>query len=287
MLEVLHRLLGLLSHRAMIKLGRLSGWLWFNVVRFRRRLLLDQLQRSFPEWDAAKVKQVGAENLKQLCTTFAEAGLLHQLQPGTVPSFYSEDGMDKFRAALASGRGVVVITAHIGNWELFAVLQALAGTKLTVVVRHIKNQSLDRMWNRVRTRFGLSVLFAKRRMGAMKEMLSALRRGEALALVIDQNMPRDKGVFVEFFGRPANTMDLPALLQQRTHCIVIPAFMIRTTDSQGQVGHKVIVLDPIEASPDDDRVSLTQRYTKAVEDIVRRYPEQWLWVHRRWKVQPQ
>ncbi len=105
--------------------------------------------------------------------------------------------MEHFDRALKSGKGVIVVTAHLGNWELFGVLQAIAGTKITAVVRHIKNKSLDRMWNRVRTRFGLNILFAQRRMGAMKEMLLALRRGEALALVIDQNMNRDKGIFVD------------------------------------------------------------------------------------------
>lgn len=283
MLEYLHRLLGRLSHRSMIRLGRFAGWLWFHIIRFRRGLAEQQLAAAFPSWTKQQVHDVAAENFKQLCTTFAEAGLLHQLQPGVVPSFYSQTGMEKFHTAVAKGKGVLVVTAHIGNWELFAVMQALAGNKLTVVVRHIKNQSLDKMWNRVRTRFGLNVLFAKRRMGAMKEMLMALRRGEALALVIDQNMPPGSGVFVDFFGRKAATMDLPALLAKRTGCVVIPAFMIRQPD----FSHHVIVGDPLEfVEGENDLVINTQRYTRAVEDIVRAYPTQWLWVHRRWKRQP-
>ncbi len=275
-------LLSRLPRRGLLRLGRVVGWLWYYLVPIRRRVAREQMQRSFPEWSPAKVRQTVLENFKQTAMTFAEGAHIARLER-KLPAWYSEEGFEHYRAAVARGKGVVVVTGHVGNFDLFGVLMAIAGHELTIVVRQIKNKALDERWNELRRRFGTRVLFGKRRLGVMKEILSELKAGRSVALVIDQNMNPDKGVFVDFFGRPACTMELPALLAKRTGAAVIAGFMIRRPD----YGHHALILPevPFVRGPDDLRVN-TQHYTRLLEDVVRAHPEQWFWVHRRWKTQP-
>jgi KDO2-lipid IV(A) lauroyltransferase len=274
--------LGRLPRPALLRLGRVCGWLWFHLIPIRRGVALAQMQRAFPEWEEARVRATTLENFKQTATTFAEGALIPHLAP-KLPAWYSHQGFEHYWAARVRGKGVIVITGHVGNFDLFGVLQSIAGYALTIVVRPIKNQALDARWNAMRARFGTRVLIARRRMGAMKEILAELKAGRSVALLIDQNMNRDKGVFVDFFGQAACTMELPALLAKRTGAAIVPAFMVRRPDG----GHHAIILPEVRwRSGDGDLVRNTQAHTQVVEDMVRRYPAQWLWVHRRWKSRP-
>jgi KDO2-lipid IV(A) lauroyltransferase len=193
------------------------------------------------------------------------------------------EGIEHLRSAMAQGKGALILTAHLGNWELLAASHVLTGFPLSVVVRLLDQPSLDRLVARFRAR-SLAELIDKRR--AIAEVLSALRRQRMVGILLDQNASRREGVFVPFFGVPASTSKGLALLALKTGAPVVPIFIHREPDGR----HRVIV-DPAVPLPrtgnrERDLVEATAAFTRIIEAKVRRWPEQWLWIHRRWKTRP-
>lgn len=286
-MRLLVLILARLSQSARIKLGRFAGAFVFHVLRIRRRLGDRQIAMCFPEWTAAERRRVLKGAYQHLATTVVEGGLLYELAKQgprtTPPANFTHDGFEHFEAARARGKGTLIVTAHLGNWELLGVLYSLLGVKLHIVARDIKNKSANKLWIELRQNSGLKQISAKRRQGGLKQMLVALKQNEVVAIVLDQAMAPDKGVFVDFFGKPACTLDLAAVLAKRTGAAVVPAFTFRRPDG----AHHASIQAPLEweEGPEDVLVN-TQRYTRLIEEAVRAHPEQWLWLHRRWKYQP-
>jgi len=193
------------------------------------------------------------------------------------------DGLEHLRTAMARHGRVLVLTAHLGNWELLAVAHRLTGFPLAVVVRPLDARALDALAERLRRKAGVELL-AKR--GALRAVLSALHRRRMVGVLLDQNASRREGVFVPFFGRPASTSRSLALLATRTRTPVLPIFTRREADG----GHVVTIHPPLDApgTPDAERaiIELTMRCNEAIEAAIRRTPEQWLWIHRRWRTRP-
>lgn len=285
-------LLSRLSQATRVKLGRFAGAFVFYVLRIRRRLGDRQIAMCFPDMPPAERRRILKGAYQSLATTVAEGGLLKELAAGgplkTPPPMFTHEGFEHFEAARSLGKGTLVVTAHLGNWELIGFVYALLGVKLHIVARDIKNPRVNKVWVELRESSGLKVIRAKRRQGGLKQMLQALKGNESVAIVLDQNMPAGGGVFVDFFGKPASTLDLVAVLAKRTGAAVVPAFTFRRSDGS----HHAVISPPLEwehvtsDDPHADVVHNTQRYTRIIEDAIRAHPDQWLWLHRRWKVQP-
>ncbi len=281
-----------LSQNTRVRLGNFVGAFIFHVLRIRRRLASKQLAMCFPEKSETERRGILKRCYQSLSTTVIEGGLLYALAkegPRTAPpSLFTHDGFEHFKAAGARGKGTIVVTAHLGNWELLGVLYSLLGVKLHIVARDIKNKSANKLWVELRESSGLKQISAHRRQGGLKKMLSALKNNEAIAIVLDQAMAPDIGVFVDFFGKPACTLDLVAVLAKRTGAAVVPAFTHRKPDGT----HHAVIFPPLEweeVASDEahaDIVHNTQRYTALIEAAIREHPDQWLWLHRRWKHQP-
>jgi KDO2-lipid IV(A) lauroyltransferase len=191
-------------------------------------------------------------------------------------------GMEDIGQAMARGRGIFFLTGHFGNWELLAATHGLAGFGLSVVVRPLDNPYLDTLIARARERSGLRAISKREAVQGVRE---ALARGECIGILLDQDAGR-AGVFVPFLGRPASTSRALAVLAIKTRAPVLPAFIHRLPDG----GHE-LVLDPeiplaITGDLDHDIRVNTARFTEAIERHVRAHPEQWFWVHRRWKSRP-
>ncbi len=184
---------------------------------------------------------------------------------------------------LAQGRGVIIVTAHFGHFELMPLCWARRHGPVTLVVRPLDNHLLDRMLNRFRSRYGCRVLA---RRGIVRDAIRCLRAGEMLGVLIDQNMVRREGVFVDFFGKPACTTPLPALLALRTGAAVFPGFIIR----EAPFRHRLVFGPEIPSIETGtfraDLEANTAQYTQAVEDAIRSRPDHWLWMHRRWRTRP-
>jgi KDO2-lipid IV(A) lauroyltransferase len=178
---------------------------------------------------------------------------------------------------------VILITAHLGNWELMAAWYAVMGYKMDVVVRDLDNALASRLMNWVRTRHGHAMVLKKR---SMRRLLKTLAKGGIAGILLDQNVARVEGVFVDFFGVPACTNKGPAMLAAVSGAAVIPTFICREN------GRHIIKIGPeIGLSRGGDKktdaLENTRRFTAAIEEAIRRNPGQWFWVHRRWKTRPE
>jgi KDO2-lipid IV(A) lauroyltransferase len=215
--------------------------------------------------------------------TLVEACVFLFTPPSFLLSRVKVEGVEHLNSAMARGRGVLILTAHFGNWELLAASHVLTAFPLSVVARPLDHPALDRLVARFRARSRAELINKHR---ALSEILSALRRQRMVGILLDQNASRREGVFVPFFGIPASTSKGLALLALKTGAPVVPIFIRREPDGR----HRVIVDPAVPLSPTGDRdrdlVEATAAFTRIIEANVRQWPEQWLWIHRRWKTRP-
>jgi len=281
---LLLRVMQALPRAAARRLGIAIGLGFFHCYPRLRRVGVRNLEMAFPSLSEA-------ERLRILRGVFISLGRLLAEFP-KFPSYSREnvsqvaiyDGLENFEAAERRGKGVLLLSAHLGGWEIGSFVHSLYGHKLQVVVRDLDNPYVDRLAKQYRTLHGNSSIG---KAGFARRLLSALRRGETVGILMDTNMSPPQGVFVEYFGRSACTASGVARAALRTGAAVVPAFTIWDEALAKYRIRFEPALEPLSTGdPDQDAVANTALYTKAIEDCVRRYPDQWLWVHRRWKTRP-
>jgi KDO2-lipid IV(A) lauroyltransferase len=195
------------------------------------------------------------------------------------------DGFENFERALARGKGVLFLTAHLGAWELSAFAHSLYGHPLHVVMRPMDNFYLDRLIRRYRTMHGNTTVDKD---DFVRGLLSAMKAGETVGILMDTNMTPPQGVFVDFFGIPACTASGLARIALRTDAAVVPGFTLWDPALRKYRLRFDPAVQLLRTGDDEsDIVANTGQFTKIIEDYVRRYPDQWLWVHRRWKTRPE
>ena len=191
---------------------------------------------------------------------------------------------ENFDPAYAKGKGVLFFTGHFGSWEVFNLLPPAFGYGMNILVRRIDNPLVESYVDNFRTRFG-SVTLDKTK--SARRMFRVLENGELLGILADLNVQEKEGVFVDFFGVPASTTTSIAKLALKTNAAVLPAFAV-WEEAKGK--YVVYLEPPVEyektANGDEDIKNLTQDITSVVERYVRKYPEQWLWIHKRWNTRP-
>jgi len=272
-----------LSPGAGRRLGAALGQLAFWALPGRRRVALANLAEALgSELDARARVKVAQANFRHLGVTAVECCRLFFGPPGDLLGRVRVEGVEHIKAALADGRGVFYLGAHFGNWELLAVAHRLTGFPLSVVVRPLDNPFLEALLTQGRERSQVRLIYKR---AAIRGVTTALARGECVGVLLDQNAGRH-GVFVPFFGRPASTSRTLAVLALRTGAPVVPAFIRRLPDGDHAVTIEPAL--PIVRTGDRERdVELnTARFTAVIERHVRAQPEQWFWVHRRWKTSP-
>jgi Kdo2-lipid IVA lauroyltransferase/acyltransferase len=261
------------------------AWLGFHVARRQRRAGLRNLEMAFPELSGTARKDIlrgSFENLGRLLVEFTH---LPELNKGNVCRFVVHDGLENYLEGLRRGRGVIFMTAHFGAWELSSFAHAVYGYPLRFVVRPIDNPHVERLISMYRTRSG-NIPIERRR--AARDILKALRQNEAVGILFDQNTTRSEGVFAEFFGIPAATTPSLALFALRTGAAVVPGFLIW---DESLKKHRLRLDPPVElidtGNLDHDVLENTKLFNKILEGYIRKYPDQWLWIHRRWKTRPE
>jgi KDO2-lipid IV(A) lauroyltransferase len=266
-------------------IGPTLGAAALRMSRRERERTRDHIAIAFPELGPDDRDDLMRRCARHFGTMLAEVAWLSYASEHQVQGLCRLDGFEHFTNALDGGRGVMFATAHCGNWELLSSRLPIAGTPLTTAVRQLDDPRFDRMVTRLRSRFGTEVI--PRGPAAGRQLARALGRNRVVGLLIDQDIPSVPGVFVPFFGRPAWTPSGSAMLSLRMRCPLIPGFIHRRRDGT----HHAVILPPIEP-PDEgsleDRVrELTAAATAAIEHQVRAHPEQWVWMHRRWRTQPE
>jgi len=278
--------LGRLSLPAVQRAGRLVGRLGWWFGRRDRRRALEHVALAFPERSAEERRALARAAFLHQGMNLAED--LHLLSRGCddVARYVEVEGWERVEALRAGraggapgggGRGVLIVTGHCGNWELLAAAINCRGLGMRVVARALDEPELQDLLVALRSRFG-SATIERGRPGAARELLRALREG-ALGMLIDQDT-RVEGVWVPFFGRPAYTPVGAAKVALRPDVAAVPAFIERRPDGT----HLARFLPPLDLPPDE--TAATALMTRAIEDQVRRRPEQWVWMHRRWRRRP-
>jgi len=275
--------LSLSSDAFRLNLARAAARLYFRLGTRRRTIAIENLRRAFPELappEAIAIARRCAENFGSVFFDFLAASRLSREELSAAVEI---EGKDHYLGAVARGRGVFLLSAHFGNWEIGALAAGLLASPIASVVRPLDNPLLDLDLSRLRGKFGNRTIGKKH---AAREILREMRAGGTVAILIDQNVLAREAVFVPFFGRPAATSSALALLQKKTDAAVVPVFC-RPRGS----GRYVLRFEPpiVLGSLPDPELSveaLTARYTRVTEDAVRAEPELWLWMHNRWRTRP-
>jgi len=279
------KLLGLLPRFASRALAIGLGWLVYRLHGRLRRAGLRNLGLAFPEMPVRRRRRILRGVFTSLGRQLAEFCRFPRYTRGNVSQIAVYEGYENYDAAHRRGRGVLFLTAHLGGWEVGSFAHAIHGHPLRVVVRALDNPYLDRLVERYRTLHG-NATFEKQDFA--RGLLSAMRAGETVGLLMDQNMTPPQGVFVDFFGVPACTAAGVARVALKTDAAVVPAFTIWDAVLRKYRVHFDPALTLLRSDDNEkDVVSNTALFTRVIEDYVRRYPEQWLWVHRRWKTRPE
>ncbi len=284
LLKILSIVLGHLPRMLVLTLGPVLGSLVFRLDKKRRGVAIDNLRRAFgaslSNEDASRIVRKVFSNLAVMFFEFMRLPWLDEKRLDALVEF---DGLIHFDEALKKGRGVIMCTAHYGNWELLALSLGLKGYPLDLVVREVDDPKFEEFVSWVRMRTGNRIIYKQK---AMRKLLTRLKENAIITILLDQNVTHREGFFVDFFGTPACTNKGPALLALASGAPIVPIFIRRTAR-----GHRVEAFKEIEYGQTGDRErdaeEVTRRCTKFIEEMIRRHPEEWFWVHRRWKTRPE
>jgi len=278
--ERLRRLIVTMPRRYVVRLGRLLGDIWWLVDFPRRRTIVRNLKFTHPHLPWAEIRSLTRRIFQQLGTTVLEISQLGFFSKNDILSSVRAVGAEHFRAAMNGARGVVLVSAHLGNWEMALQFAAcyLPAPVLTVA-KHMGFKPLDRWLTKVRTHLGARVVFKR---GAFSDMAKTVRNGGVVIVLVDMSR-RKEGVDVNFFGRKATATSGAALVALRCQSPVIPGFCFR--DADGRLTAQFYPAVPIRRTGDlrSDVVVNTQLITDVVERAVREHLDQWCWYHRKWK----
>jgi len=277
--EVVFRLLGLIPLKWISTVAGPIGRLMFLVDRKHRRIALDNLTSAFGcEKKPHEIEVLAKRVFKNLARIVFEVGWSLRLKRKDLDKFFSVEGLSRLENAYQKDKGVLVLTAHFGNWELLTIIAAMTGYPTSIVVRPLDFAPLEAFFKRLRTRFG-GKLIGK---NSMREVLGSLKQKNMIGLLMDQNVDWYEGVFVDFFGHTACTSKGLALLALKTKTPVVPLFLVREKSGfKAEIGHEVQLIKTGDMRKDIE--ANTKQYNNIIESIIRRYPDQWFWVHQRWK----
>ena len=263
------------------------GHAWARLGGPRTQVARVNLRIAFPDWSESEREAVLVRSFENMGRSLAEFALLARLGPEALRERVRIEGVEHFEAARSASKsgGVIAITGHFGSWELLAAAMAAHGFPFVAVQRPRASPLLDAIVERYRRSGGAEFLA---RGDAARAALRALREGKAVAILYDQDVPKDEGVFVPFFGRLASTRDGPVRIALRTRAPVVPIFLHRIGASSTHVAQ---FRPPIEMlRPEGDVEGAirenARRLTLAIEQEIVRAPDHWSWIHRRWKTQP-
>jgi KDO2-lipid IV(A) lauroyltransferase len=273
----------ILPRGAVLALGSCAGGLAWLLDGRHRRIAAENLRLCYgPDVPPAFVRRTVARCFRHFGRITLDSLCLFQRPYAELAPLVTYEGLEHLEQAYAAGRGVLLFTGHFGHWELTGLMQGYRGFPLAVVARPLDNPGLELELLRLRGRSGNRVLYKR---SAVREMLRALGASIGVAIVIDQDARAD-GVFVPFFGRPASTTPTLALLALRTGAPVLPSFSVPRPDGTYHVVYEPPVAIERTGDRERDVLELTARCTAIVERWVRRHPEAWLWMHRRFKTRP-
>jgi Kdo2-lipid IVA lauroyltransferase/acyltransferase len=279
------KLLGLPPRGVARAIGALVGRVALLFTPRLRRAGHLNLQLAFPQKTEAEREQILRKLYRNLGWLLAEFCQMPRYTQEMTKSFIRYEGLEHYLAARERGKGVLVLTGHLGAWELSSFYHSLMGYPMSIVIRRLDNALVDDLVNHIRCLHGNQVLHKD---DFARGLLASMRRGETVGILMDTNMTPPQGAFVDFFGHLACTGSGMARVAIKTGAQVLPGFLLWEESTQQYVLRFGAPLTlPISDDVEADTLAHTALFTKVIEDYIRKYPDQWLWVHRRWKTRPQ
>lgn len=265
------------------------GVLWFDILRIRRRVAIENLQIAFPLKDLTERTQLARASLIHMGRTLVEFSHFPFFNRSKVDQHFEIEGLNYVQEALKEGRGVLFLSCHVGNGDYAVAALSQLGFKLNLISKEFKSKWLNELWFGMRRKHGTRFISPEK---SSFEILRALKRNEIVIFVLDQFMGPPVGIRTSFFGRETGTAAGLALMADRTKAPVILSYTFRQnrsgTDSSPVRPYVAKFSPPIpflDDGPREKNISvMTQIYTDKIQEVVQKHPEQWMWIHRRWKV---
>lgn len=265
-------------------LGSGIGFLWVDLLRVRRKVIFGNLDIAFPEWSKEKKTQVGRESVYNMGRGFFEFFTIPYLDERWLQNSVVFEGEENLKKALEKGKGILALSLHLGQGDLAASAIVMQGYPVTIITKVFKNKFFNDLWFSFRGAQGVQYIDAHGDKTSF-DILKTLKRQEIVIFVLDQFMGKPYGIATHFFGRKTGTAYGLSLFALRTKAPVVPIYTY-----EGQDGKMHVVFDPevpVQDLASDDKeastLAITQRFNDKIEEVVRKYPEHWMWVHRRWK----
>ena len=265
-------------------IGLTIGAMAYRGLGRLRRVGVRNLELAFPEMSVADREAILRSEYRNLGFLLAEFCKMSVYTAAAASRFIRYEGLENYLRARDRGKGVLVLTGHLGAWELSSFYHSLMGMPMGMVIRRLDNPLVDAFVNRIRCLHGNRVIHKD---DFARGLIASMRAGETVGILMDTNMTPPQGVFVPFFGVPACTASGMARIAAKTGAAVVPGFLLWEESERRYVlnfGEELPVLRT--GDPEQDALSNTASFTAAIEKYIRRYPEQWLWLHRRWKTRP-
>jgi KDO2-lipid IV(A) lauroyltransferase len=276
--------LGLVPRKVRLAIGKRLGRILFALSPRHRRMARANLDRAFSDTLSGEEKdRIARASFAHLGLLFCDSVAIPRVDPAHLEKLAVFEGLDRVRSVYARGKGVFLFSGHYGNWEIAALLQGHMGLPMSMVARPLDNPFLERRMYRYRTLSGNQVIHKR---GAAREVLRAIRQGRGVAIIIDQNVRGEDGVFVDFFGTPASTTPSLATLALKTEAPIVPVFSVPLPDGRYRIQYLPEVEFRRSGDTKRDILELTQLCTRIIEEQIKREPEYWVWMHRRWRTRP-
>jgi KDO2-lipid IV(A) lauroyltransferase len=276
---VLRALVAVLPDNLSSALGTTIGLTFHALDGRHRRVAINQLRAAFPTRTEDECRRIARSTFAHFGRLAVFVLRLSTIRQDDLRTRLEVEGENHFRKALSLGRGVLIIAGHFGYWEVHGVAHALVFPRMHVLARPLDNPYLHRFLEDTRMSTGNGVIY---RQGALRRVLRVLQGNEAVAMLIDQHIQPANAVTVDFFNRPASTTAAAATVALRTGAALVPVFALPLPDGRVRLVYEHPVPPPPPDCPDPVR-DLTQRLTDVLEMYVRRHPNLWLWMHRRWR----
>ncbi|OGS19940.1 MAG: hypothetical protein A3J83_01510 [Elusimicrobia bacterium RIFOXYA2_FULL_40_6] len=270
------------SFRSSQKIGGFFGWLGFHLIKRYSVIAQQNLKSCFPEKSDKEIRSLAKRVFINQGKNFFEFINLSKLNKDNISSVVKFTGAEDFKAAYSRNKGVLMIAAHFSNWELLGVAIAQNGFPLSVIARKLYIEELDELLIQSRESMGMKIIRRGLNDSPMG-ILRALKKNHCLAMLIDQNIKSVASVYVDFFGRKALTPSGLASLALKTGAPVVSGMIVREKDDTFRVEMSKQVKLINTGDEEQDLIKNTQVFTGIIESYIRRYPDQWVWFHKRWE----
>jgi Kdo2-lipid IVA lauroyltransferase/acyltransferase len=272
----------LLPERFSLWMGRQLGGMAFYLDREHRKVAVQNLEIAFgQEKSKREIDVIAKRTFQNLGMTAVEFFRIPRMDLKTLENKITIEGLKNARELLDNRtRGILLLLSHLGNWELMGMLAKFSRYPISVIAKPMKNKRIDRFVLQIRKTTGLEVISTEQ---AGRKVIRALSQNRLVGILIDQRAKRSEGVWVDFFGRKAPTTPALTVLAMRTGAPILPVFMVRN----GYQKHRLLIKEPLQLIDTGDIKrdveANTQQINHVLESMIRQYPDQWFWVHRRWE----